>query len=387
MKTITKTESIQDFKSYFDKLSTVADDITLWQVNLSTSEREIIKVKFDSYDLESDILSFTYIEEEPNFMESHIYFYCSDLKFIFKGQKSSIDNKKILLQAPEEIKVLDDLEGDDFHASLHDTFLPNEMSKATVVEGVTESFTNENFELDSEREHISTEYDVHDSTVEHMKDVNLSGTVDGTDHMGESFSGASAGTDKLATSLRGNASTDNLSTSMSGKTATSDNLSTSMVGKGKTDHQTTKVKAKTKTDHTSTTMSSKTQEEYEQSQRDKNIFETELSFISLDEEDAKFAEKRDAPRARPQKGKMISMRVQGSDQEQETHELFDLSRGGLGVICFNEERYAKSDIIEIFSFDSNILDSPMLSIVRSVREADETRTSFKIGMQFYNSET
>ena len=80
------------------------------------------------------------------------------------------------------------------------------------------------------------------------------------------------------------------------------------------------------------------------------------------------------------------MKVQGTDQEEETHELFDLSRGGLGVICFNEERYYSGDIIEIFSFDSNILDAPMLSIVRSVREADETRTSFKIGMQFYKPE-
>ena len=225
---------------------------------------------------------------------------------------------------------------------------------------------------------------MHESVVDHMKDVNLSGTMDGTDNLETSLGGSTAGTDKIGTSLKGSTSTEKLNTSMSGRIGTSEKLSTSMVGKGKTEHQSTKVEANLKTDHSSTTVSTKTQEEFEQSQRDKDIFETELSFISLDEEDAKFAEKRDAPRARPAKGKMITMKVQGSDQEQETHELFDLSRGGLGVICFDENRYQKSDIIEIFAFDKNKLDSPMLSIIRSVREADETKTSFKIGMQFYN---
>jgi hypothetical protein len=383
MKTIIKSESIQEFKSYFDNLSNVCDELTLWQVNSSTSEREIVKVKYDNYNFELDIISFTHSRPDLSFLENDIYFYCSELKFIFKGQKSEVNQNIVQIYAPNEIKVLDDSEIDSFSAGLHVGFTPNKMSEHTVIEGVTESFTHENFEFDSEQEHISTDYDVHDSTVDHLKDVNLSGSVGGTDHMGDGLSGSTAGTDQLNTSLKGHASTENLSTSMSGKTYTSENLSTSMVGKGKTEHQNTRVDAKGKTEHTSSTVATKTQEEYEQSQRDKDIFETELSFISLDDEDAQFADKRDAPRARPKKGKMISMKVQGTEQEEETHELFDLSRGGLGVICFNEERYHAGDIIEIFSFDSNVLDAPMLSIVRSVREADETRTSFKIGMQFY----
>jgi len=258
MKTIIKSESIQEFKSYFDNLSNVIEELTLWQVNSSTNEREIVKVKYHSYNFELDILSFTHSRPELSFFENVIYFYSSELKFIFKGKKSKLNKNKIQVYIPNEITVLDDSEIDSFSASLHIGFNLNEMSEHTIIEGVTESFTDE---------------------------------------------------------------------------------------------------------------------KYEQSHRDKDIFETVLRFISLDDEDA--------PRDTVQKVKMITMKVQGRDQDKETHELFDLSHLDLGVICFNEERYKSGDIIEIHAFDSNVLDAPMLSIVRSVREADETRTSFKIRMQFY----
>jgi hypothetical protein len=385
MKTIIKTESIQDFKSYFDKLSTVTSAITLWQVNSSTNDREIVKVHYKKFDLDKDIIRFNCVASDVKFLESDIYFYCSELNFIFKSTKVSIENNEISINSPQEIKVLDEEEGSDLIASLSDDAPPAILSDDTVVQGVTEKFTNENFEHNSQREHINTEYDVHESVVDKIQNKDLSGKTEGAQKLNTSLVGEVAGTEKIAPDLSGHSSTDNLNTSMSGKSSSSsERLSTSMVGKGKTEHQTTRVNAKTKTDHSSTTVATKTKEEYEQSQRDKEIFETQLSFISLDEEDKKFAGQRDAPRARPEKGKMITMKVQGSDQEKESHELFDLSRGGLGVICFDEDRYAKDDIIEIFAFDKNILDSPMLSIIRSVREADETKTSFKIGMQFYN---
>lgn len=380
MKTITKTESIQDFKSYFEKLHSV-NDVTLWQVNPTNNKREILKANFENIDLKADIISFNTSESRIGFPESHVYFYSQDLQIIFKGLKSRIEQSKISLVIPDEIKILDDSEVGAFERSLS----TNMNDGLNIISGVTDTIKNENFELNSTREHINSEFDIHESTVDYIEEVGLSGDINGTDELSSSIAGSTVGTEAVRTTTGGYASTDNLNTSMAGRTST-ENLSTSMVGKGKTEHQNTKVEAKTKTEHQTTKVSTKTQKEYEQSQRDKDIFENELSFISLDEEDKKFAGQRDAPRARPAKGKMITMKVKGSDHSEETHELFDLSRGGLGVICSDETRYNKGDIIEISAFDTNKLDAPMLSIVRSVREVDESRMSFKVGMEFYTPE-
>lgn len=120
----------------------------------------------------------------------------------------------------------------------------------------------------------------------------------------------------------------------------------------------------------------------EQSERDKAIFEEELSFVTLDEEDRLFADKRDAPRARPQKGKKVTIKQTKGIRKTVVHPLFDLSRGGLSILTEERKMYSTGDVVEIMSFGNKKLDDPMLAEVKSIREADEQGTTYKIGMQF-----
>ena len=58
MKTVFKSESIQDFESYFSNLSEVEDRITLWQVDSETEERLVVKTIFTGFDIKNDVLNF-----------------------------------------------------------------------------------------------------------------------------------------------------------------------------------------------------------------------------------------------------------------------------------------------------------------------------------------
>lgn len=122
-------------------------------------------------------------------------------------------------------------------------------------------------------------------------------------------------------------------------------------------------------------------EKPKQSDRDRSIFEQELSFVSLDEEDKLYADKRNAPRARPPEGKMVTMSNERAGKDG-TYSLFDLSRGGLAVLVFEGKDYQSGDKVEIKAFDDQVLDEPMIAEVKSVREADDQGLQFKVGMQF-----
>ncbi len=118
------------------------------------------------------------------------------------------------------------------------------------------------------------------------------------------------------------------------------------------------------------------------SSKDIEIFETELSFVSLDEEDKLFQDKRAAPRARPPKGKMVTIQKSTDQEYVRTFELFDLSRGGMGFIIPLGEEIDKGDIVNVQAFDDKVFDSPMQIEVKSIREVDSDGTHFKVGCQF-----
>lgn len=120
----------------------------------------------------------------------------------------------------------------------------------------------------------------------------------------------------------------------------------------------------------------------EKSQRDKDIFEQELSFISLDEEDKIYADKRDAPRARPPAGKKVVVEPADGSGHEGSYSLFDLSRGGLAILVFSENAYEAGQTVHIKAFDDKVLDEPMVAEVKSVRPADEQGMQFKVGLQF-----
>lgn len=123
-----------------------------------------------------------------------------------------------------------------------------------------------------------------------------------------------------------------------------------------------------------------------QSSHDNDIFEKELSFVTLDEEDLKFQDDREAPRARPPEGKMVLVQKRDGTGPQESLPLFDLSRGGMGFMVFSQDAYSKGDIIDVKGFDTSKFDAPMIAIIRSVREADEMGIQYKIGLQFISEE-
>lgn len=115
---------------------------------------------------------------------------------------------------------------------------------------------------------------------------------------------------------------------------------------------------------------------------DKDIFESELNeFMPLDQEDAMFASKRNTPRARPKKMKMITASLKDKP-EHKIFELFDLSQGGLSFLCLEDDYFKKGDIIHIHSFDERNFESPMVGEVMSIRAADELGVQNKVGIKF-----
>lgn len=117
------------------------------------------------------------------------------------------------------------------------------------------------------------------------------------------------------------------------------------------------------------------------SKHDSELFETELSFIGLDEEDRLFADKRSTPRARPPKDKKVRVEFKAS-LNGELFPLFDLSQGGLGFITNDKEKFQVDQKLNILGFDNNNFQTPMVVIVRAIRDTDDSGANFKIGCSF-----
>lgn len=117
-------------------------------------------------------------------------------------------------------------------------------------------------------------------------------------------------------------------------------------------------------------------------QSDEDIFQSELDqFLSPDEEDKLFADKRIAPRARPKKTKMVTIsRIQ--DDKMKIYELYDLSQGGMAFLSLEENYFQVSDEIHVHAFDQKSFEVPMIAQVMSTRPADELGVQFKIGLKF-----
>ncbi len=122
------------------------------------------------------------------------------------------------------------------------------------------------------------------------------------------------------------------------------------------------------------------------SQKDIDLFEEELSFITLDEEDKQFEEARETPRARPPEGKLAVIQVADGSRVQASFPLHDLSRGGLSFLVFSKEDFAAGEFVHVKAFDTRTFDNPMYGIVRSIREADEMGIQYKVGVQFIDEE-
>jgi hypothetical protein len=121
-------------------------------------------------------------------------------------------------------------------------------------------------------------------------------------------------------------------------------------------------------------------------EHDQALFAEELSFITLDEEDLLHEGDRSTPRARPPEGKLVTIQIKDESRPQETLPLHDLSQGGIGFLVFDQSAYESGEVIHIKGFDTKKFDSPMLAVVRSIREADDMGIQFKVGLQFITDE-
>lgn len=122
------------------------------------------------------------------------------------------------------------------------------------------------------------------------------------------------------------------------------------------------------------------------SSHDSDIFNEELSFISLDEEDKLFADQRETVRAKPKEGKMITVMKRDEADEEEIYPLYDLSQGGLAFLVTDKERYEKGSVLSVIAFDQKRFDTPMQVKIMAIREADEAGVQFKVGCAFVGGE-
>lgn len=123
-----------------------------------------------------------------------------------------------------------------------------------------------------------------------------------------------------------------------------------------------------------------------QSDSDKSLFEEELSFITVDEEDKIYEGQRAAPRARPPEGKRVTVCKRSDSTKEGEFLLFDLSRGGCSFTLEDELFFEKGEVLHLLAFDEKKFDDPMLVKVMNVREVDQTKESFKVGCKFLDED-
>lgn len=119
----------------------------------------------------------------------------------------------------------------------------------------------------------------------------------------------------------------------------------------------------------------------ERSSRDKEFLGQEFDFMSLDEEDKLYADKRESKRVKPKTDKLVKIQVQGQ-KEAKVYKLFDLSQGGMAFLAYDINEVPKAAEIHVLGFDSFDLDDPLIGTIMSHRPVDESQIEFKIGIKF-----
>lgn len=119
----------------------------------------------------------------------------------------------------------------------------------------------------------------------------------------------------------------------------------------------------------------------ERTSKDHVLLTQEVGDLTIDEEEKKFLGQRGTPRARPKKGKMVTVKKKlGADNH--TYPLYDLSMGGLAFLCPEESLFEVDSELEILSFDKKNFEDPMIAIIRVIKELTELQGQFKVGVQF-----
>ena len=120
------------------------------------------------------------------------------------------------------------------------------------------------------------------------------------------------------------------------------------------------------------------------SEHDAKILSEELSYITLEEEDQMFEGMRATPRAKPPEGKMITVQVEKDARPQASYMLYDLSQGGLSFLVFTKDEFSVGEKVFIKAFDTKKFETPIISEVKAIRDADQLGVQFKVGCEFIN---
>lgn len=112
---------------------------------------------------------------------------------------------------------------------------------------------------------------------------------------------------------------------------------------------------------------------------DQSLFDEIVGSQALSAEDLEFADKRDAPRAKPKKGKVAQI-VTSSGISPFT--LYDLSTGGMSLVVSDISFFKEQEEISIAGFDEKTFDAPLKAIIRNVRDIEDLVGQYKIGLQF-----
>lgn len=365
MKTLTKSEHFQEMSDFFNAMTKNSLPIICWQTK-SDGTKTIIPIFIREVNNDNKVLKAQNANAKAFEFESQsIYFFSSSEKVIFKCESISIDSDFASLGFPEEVKYIDDeavsslgssLGIDEFNKKVSEGSLGSEFSDFNFING--EGRANNTDELNKtlvEGEGRANQID----EVERIKGEKNSG-IDETQHMVLNTENA---TDKIDNNREGSTSTDHISTMQEGQTST--------------EHMNTRTSSKASNEKISTAWHVKSM-----SKSDAALFEKELSFITLDEEDKKFEGQRSTPRARPPEGKMVTVEVSDQSRPQSTHPLYDLSQGGFAFLVFAKDEFNTGEDVMIKAFDTKKFDVPMNAKVMAVREADEMGIQYKVGCQF-----
>ena len=442
MKTLIKDEHLEQITDFFQRMVNIAMPVISWQTQ-SSGEKIITPVFFKQ--INESIVVENALKQVFTYAQGEVFFYNSSEKIIFKSPQINSSETTLEVEIPEKIIYVDQADIDslaqslgleDFNEMLSSGALGEEFKQFNFISGHADDQVD-NFMVDGEgrsnnnngleTQFISGDgadpqadnYMVHGegrANIDDGMDINMvkgsgeanitreehmTGHTDGTDHINTHQEGETA-TEHLNTHQEGETSTDHIDTFKEGETST-DHIDKFKEGETSTDHIDKFKSGETSTDKIDTMTSAKTSTEKintvtkvnsqtekidsawhskSMSKKDAALFEEELSFVTLDEEDKIFEGKRAAPRAKPPEGKMVTVQIDDASRPQSTHPLYDLSQGGIAFLVFAKEDFNPGEILHVKAFDTKKFDEPMIAEVKAVREADEMGIQYKVGCQF-----
>lgn len=101
--------------------------------------------------------------------------------------------------------------------------------------------------------------------------------------------------------------------------------------------------------------------------------------LDTTEEEQAYSSLREAPRARPQGEKKVSLYKTGESDSRAVFPMFDISRGGLSFLVTQEDQFQKGDYIEVVALEEDELDTILIGEVMNIRTQGET---WKVGVKF-----